>query len=332
MGQAFEPAARAGFRACQQPGKAAPQQQNGGILASGIVFDIRKFSIHDGPGIRTTVFLKGCPLRCRWCHNPEGLNPGLEMMFWARRCSGCGACLSACPQGAISQDGGVVSTDREKCTLCGACVATCYTEARQIVGREMSVAQVLAEIERDLPFYDESGGGVTFSGGEPLAQPDFVRALLRACKEKGIHTALDTCGFAPWEVLDSIRETVDLFLYDLKMMDEARHRQFTGVSNGPILSNLQALSQRGHAIVIRIPLIPGINDDEENLRQTGAFAAALPHLLRVDILPYHSMSGDKYDRLGRTYPLPETRPPSAGEVAGIMQMLRDFGLEVKAGG
>ena len=301
-------------------------------MASGIVFDIRRFSIHDGPGIRTTVFLKGCPLRCQWCHNPEGLNPGLEMMFWARRCIGCGACLPACPQGAISQDGDVVSTDREKCTLCGTCVAACYTEARQIVGRRMSVAQVLAEIERDLPFYDESGGGVTFSGGEPLFQPDFVRALLRACKDKGIHTALDTCGFAPWEVLDSVRETVDLFLYDLKLMDEARHRRFTGVSNGPILSNLQALSQRGHAIVIRVPLIPGINDDEENLRQTGAFAAALPHLLRVDLLPYHSMSGDKYDRLGRTYPLPETRPPSAGKVAGIVQMLRDFGLEVKAGG
>ena len=300
--------------------------------AEGVVFDIRRFSIHDGPGIRTTVFLKGCPLRCRWCHNPEGVSPGFEMMFWPRRCIGCGACLPACPQGAISQDGGAVSTDRERCTLCGACVAVCYAEARQIVGRRMSVAQVMTEIARDLPFYEESGGGVTFSGGEPLAQPDFVCALLRACKEKGIHTALDTCGFAAWEVLDSVREHVGLFLYDLKLMDDARHRQFTGVSNAPILSNLQALSQRRSAIVIRVPLIPGINDDEENLRQIGAFAAALLHLLWVDLLPYHSMSGDKYERLGVTYPLPEIRPPSAEEVAEAAQMLRDFGLEVRVGG
>jgi pyruvate formate lyase activating enzyme len=300
--------------------------------AEGVVFDIRRFSIHDGPGIRTTVFLKGCPLRCRWCHNPEGVSPGFEMMFWPRRCIGCGACLPACPQGAISQDGGAVSTDRERCTLCGACVAVCYAEARQIVGRRMSVAQVMTEIARDLPFYEESGGGVTFSGGEPLAQPDFVCALLRACKEKGIHTALDTCGFAAWEVLDSVREHVGLFLYDLKLMDDARHRQFTGVSNAPILSNLQALSQRRSAIVIRVPLIPRINDDEENLRQIGAFAAALLHLLWVDLLPYHSMSGDKYERLGVTYPLPEIRPPSAEKVAEAAQMLRDFGLEVRVGG
>lgn len=300
--------------------------------AEGVIFDIRRFSIHDGPGIRTTVFLKGCPLRCLWCHNPEGLNPHLEMMFWPRRCLGCGACLPACPQGAISRDGNVVSTDRGKCTLCGECVAVCYAEARQIVGRRMSVAQVMAEIARDLPFYDESGGGVTLSGGEPLAQPDFVRALLRACKERGIHTALDTCGFAAWKVLDSVREHVDLFLYDLKLLDDARHRRFTGVSNALILSNLRALSQRGHTVVIRVPLIPGINDDEENLRQTGAFAAALPHLLRVDLLPYHSMSGDKYERLGITYSLPETHPPSAEQVAEIAQMLRDFGFEVRVGG
>jgi pyruvate formate lyase activating enzyme len=196
----------------------------------------------------------------------------------------------------------------------------------------MTVAQVMAEIERDLPFYDESGGGVTFSGGEPLAQPEFLLTLLRACKEKEIHTALDTCGFAAWEILDSVRETVDLFLYDLKLMDDARHREFTGVSNAPILANLRALSEHRHPIVVRLPLIPGINDDEENLRQTGGFVAALPHLIRVDVLPYHGMSGEKYSRLDRTYRLPETRPPSAEKVGEVTRILGEFGLQVGIGG
>jgi pyruvate formate lyase activating enzyme len=235
-------------------------------------------------------------------------------------------------QGAISWDGDVVSTDGEICTLCGACVETCYAEAREIVGREMTVAQVMAEIERDIAFYDESGGGVTFSGGEPLLQRDFLLALLRACEEKEIHTAVDTCGFATWETLDSIREHVDLFLYDLKLMDDARHRKFTGVSNESILKNLQALSQRGHHINLRVPIIPGINDDDENIRQTGAFAAALPRLNQVDILPYHHAATEKYHRFNKVYGLPEIRPPSNERMAEIAQILRGFDLQVKIGG
>ncbi|MBN1810259.1 MAG: glycyl-radical enzyme activating protein [Anaerolineae bacterium] len=301
-------------------------------MTTGIVFDIKKFSIHDGPGIRTTIFFKGCPLRCWWCHNPEGLALEPELMFWANRCIQCDACLDVCAHGAISRDGDVVSTDAEKCVRCGACVAACYAEARQIVGREMTVAQVMAEIGRDVPFYDESGGGVTFSGGEPLLQRDFLFELLRACRARGIHTAVDTCGFAPWEMLDGVREHVDLFLYDLKLMDDARHRQFTGVSDALILSNLQALSQRGHDIILRLPLIPGINDDGENIRQAGAFAAELPHLIRVDILPYHRIGGEKYDRLNRPYGLTETQPPSEERVAEVVQVLAEFGLRVSVGG
>jgi pyruvate formate lyase activating enzyme len=301
-------------------------------LTTGIVFDIKKFSIHDGPGIRTTVFFKGCPLYCQWCHNPEGLAPEPELTFRANRCIQCEACLTVCPQGAISQDGDSIVTDAEKCVLCGACVVACYAEARQIVGREMTVAQVMAEIERDVPFYDESGGGATFSGGEPLLQWDFLRELLRACRARGIHTAVDTCGFVPWEILDGVREVVDLFLYDLKLMDDARHREFTGVSNDLILSNLQALSQRGHGIVVRLPLIPGINGDEENVRQTGAFLAALSNLPRVDILPYHRIGGEKYGRLNRSYGLPDVRPPSEERVTEIAQTLAGFGLQVSVGG
>jgi pyruvate formate lyase activating enzyme len=302
------------------------------VLTTGIVFDIKKFSIHDGPGIRTTVFFKGCPLRCWWCHNPEGLASEPELIFRASRCICCEACLSACEQDAISLNDCTPSTDISRCTLCGACVEACYAEAREIVGREMTVAQVMAEIERDVPFYDESDGGVTFSGGEPLLQWDFLLALLRACKAKEIHTAVDTCGFAPWEAFDAVREYVDLFLYDLKLMDDARHRQFTGVFNESTLSNLEALSRQGHNIIVRVPLVPGVNDDDANIRQTGMFLAGLPHLDGVDILPYHRMGSEKYEQLNKTYRLPETLSPSNERVAELAQVLEEFGLRVKIGG
>lgn len=229
-------------------------------------------------------------------------------------------------------NGDGVSTDAEACTLCGSCVEACYSEARQIVGREMTVAQVMEEVKRDIAFYDESGGGVTFSGGEPLLQQGFLLALLQACKAQGIHTAVDTCGFATWETLDRIREYVDLFLYDLKLMDDAGHRKFTGVSNELILKNLQSLSQRGHCVILRVPIIPGITDDDENVRQAGAFAAALSHLERVDILPYHHTAVDKYHRLNKDYELPKVHPPSDVRTAEIAQILREFGLPVKIGG
>jgi pyruvate formate lyase activating enzyme len=302
------------------------------VLITGTVFDIKKFSIHDGPGIRTTVFLKGCPLSCWWCHNPESQASEPELMFRESRCIRCEACLEVCAQGAISWDGDVVSTDRKKCVLCGACVEACYAEAREIVGQKMTVAQVVAEIERDIAFYDESDGGVTFSGGEPLLQRDFLLALLQACKEREIHTAVDTCGFASWETLDGVREHVDLFLYDLKLMDDAKHRKFTGVSNELILRNLQMVSTRGHHIALRVPIIPGINDDDENIRQTGAFAAALPHLSRADILPYHHAGAEKCNRLHKVYSLLETRPPSDERMAKIAQIMRGFGLQIKTGG
>jgi pyruvate formate lyase activating enzyme len=298
----------------------------------GIVFDIKRYSIHDGPGIRTTIFFKGCPLSCWWCHNPESQSPTIEMIFRPNRCIHCGACLVACEQGAISWEGEEPLTDRKKCTRCRSCAAACYAEARQCVGRELTVAQVMAEIERDIAFYDESGGGVTISGGEPLWQADFALALLQACKRQEMHTAVDTCGFATWETVDRLREYTDLFMYDLKLLDDARHRQFTGVSNKLILQNMQALSQHGHHIVLRVPVIPGINDDDESMRQIGAFAAALPHLDKVDLLPYHHIAVDKYVRLDRTYRLSATRPPSDERLAEMAHLLRQFGLAVRMGG
>jgi pyruvate formate lyase activating enzyme len=302
------------------------------LLETGIVFDIKQYSLHDGPGIRTTVFLKGCPLNCWWCHNPESQALERERIFRESRCIRCGACLEACEQGAIAWDGDGPVTDGARCRLCGACVQACYAEAREIVGEEMTVARVMAEVERDVVFYDESGGGVTFSGGEPLAQPDFLLALLRASKERDLHTALDTCGYAAWQTLDRVRDHVDLFLYDLKLMDDARHKVYTGVSNKLILDNLVRLSELGHEIVLRVPVMPGINEDAESLGQIGTFAAALPHLQRVDLLPYHHTAATKYERLERAYAFPDLHPPSEERMAEVARILRGFDLKVKIGG
>lgn len=300
-------------------------------MTSGIVFDIRRFSIHDGPGIRTAVFFQGCPLACAWCHNPEGMAARPALVYRESRCLRCGACLAACPQGAIALHDDAVHTDRDLCIRCGACAEVCYAGARELAGRTMTVAEVLAEIERDTVFYDESGGGVTFSGGEPLLQAEFLLELARACRVRALHAALDTCGFAPWEVLGRVREYIDLFLYDVKLIDEDRHRRCTGVSNALILENLRWLAGLGHRIILRLPLIPGVNDDAGNVRATGALAAAL-RIPRVDVLPYHRAGVDKYERLGADYALPDARPPTAQEVEAVVEVLQEFGLQVSIGG
>ena len=301
-------------------------------MPTGLIFDIKRYSIHDGPGIRTTLFFKGCPLRCAWCHNPESQAAVEEMIFRPQRCQKCGACVEACPEGAIrwSEDGPL--TDRSKCVRCGACTAECYAVARERIGRTLTVAEAMAAIERDVAFYDQSAGGVTFSGGEPLQQPEFLGALLRACQEKEIHTVVDTSGYASRETLDGLRADVDLFLYDLKVMDEPRHRQFTGVSNALILENLRQLSALGHALLIRIPVIPSINTDAESVRQLGAFIASLPQVSGVELLPYHRIALDKYERLSLPYGLPEVQPPSEAQMREMAQQLAQWGLSVRRGG
>lgn len=301
-------------------------------LSTGIVFDIKKYSIHDGPGIRTTVFFKGCPLRCWWCHNPEGQVRNVELVMRESRCIHCGSCLPACDRGAISRNGKRFITNRELCNNCGLCTEVCNSEARELIGRDMSVEQVMAEIDRDIPFYDESGGGVTLSGGEPLFQPDFAFALLQASKIKEIRTTLDTCGYVSWDTFEQVRDYVDLFMYDLKLLNNARHRHFTGVSNEMILKNLRTLSQLGHNIILRVPIIPGVNDDPDNLSQLGSFAASLPHLKSVDLLPYHRIGIDKYARLHQVYRLPDTRSPSDQRMAEIASVFEPFELPVNIGG
>lgn len=301
------------------------------MSVTGTVFRIERFSIHDGPGIRTTVFLKGCPLRCSWCHSPESQSTMPEFMPAPGRCIACGMCVAACPEHAIAAPGGLAP--REVCRLCGTCADACPTGARVLVGQQMSVASVIATIERDRIFYDESGGGVTISGGEPLMQAVFVQAIVDECRARAVHVAVDTSGFGDRASVDRVRP--DLFLFDLKLVDEPRHRAATGVSNRVILENLARLAAtRASArsdLIVRFPFIPGINDDEDNVREMGRLLASL-HIPRIDVLPYHRAGMAKYERLGREYPLPDTEPPSGERVAQAVAMLSQYGLDVGVGG
>jgi pyruvate formate lyase activating enzyme len=301
-------------------------------MQSGLIFDIRKFSIRDGPGIRTTVFFKGCPLSCWWCHNPESQSPHPELIEHQARCLRCGECIGACPNHAIEMIAETPITDRELCQLCGECLDYCTSEAREIAGERMTVAEVIRVIERDLPFYESSHGGVTFSGGEPLNQSTFLEELLVACKALDLHTALDTCGYAPWKVLDKIRPHVDLFLYDLKLIDDDLHKQYTGVSNKLILENLEKLAHAGHHIKLRVPLIPGITDTPENLAQIGDLTTKLPGIEHLDLLPYHAIARGKYDRLHQEYKLPELETPADTHTQRQASILESFGLKVTIGG
>jgi pyruvate formate lyase activating enzyme len=299
---------------------------------SGVIFDIKKFSIHDGPGIRSTVFFKGCPLHCWWCHNPESQTRQPQLLLRPQRCLACGVCIEACSHGAIIWQNGTLTTDLSRCNTCGACVETCYAEARELVGRQVTVAEVLADIERDRPFYDESGGGVTFSGGEPLLQPAFLLALLQVCKARDLHTAVDTCGYARWATLNRIRPYVDLFLYDLKHLDDEQHHALTGVSNALILANLQRLAESGQTIIVRTPIIPGFNDNPDHIRRLGAFVAALPGVSRLDLLPYHAFARGKYGGLGLAYHLPEVKLPTGEDMQSLAEMLRGYEINVQIDG
>lgn len=310
-------------------------------MQNGTIFDLKKYSINDGPGIRTTVFFNGCPLSCLWCHNPESQSLTPELLYRAGRCLRCGACIEVCPEGAISESNfsrnlkaenletfDSIITDRTKCTRCETCIDTCYSGAREFAGRQVTVDEVMSEIKRDIPFYDESGGGVTFSGGEPLMQPTFLSALLKECKKHEIHTVVDTSGFANWKIFEQIRADVHLFLYDLKHMDSVRHREVTGVPNEGILENLRRLSAVGAKCIIRIPLIPGINDDEKNLAESGKFLAGLSNVESVELMGYHDIAQAKYEALDREYLLTGTQPPTDAEMHYAANILQSFGLSV----
>lgn len=299
----------------------------------GLIFDIKRYAIHDGPGIRTTVFFKGCPLRCPWCHNPEGQEPKPEIAWHFKRCPReCRDCLSVCPENAIKKIGKSVKIDLSKCDLCGKCSDVCAYEALEIVGTERTVQEVMEEVEKDRIFFENSGGGVTFSGGEPLMQPDFLEDLLEQCKERNIQTALDTCGYDSPETLEKISDKVDLLLYDLKLLDEEKHKKYVVASNRIILENLKKLSKKGMKIIIRVPLIAGVNDDDENIRKISEFLLSLKNLKQINLLPYHKGGAEKYKRLKKKNPPYSFMATSVERTKKIKKMLEDYGFSVKVGG
>jgi pyruvate formate lyase activating enzyme len=305
----------------------------------GLVFNIQRFSIHDGPGIRTTVFFKGCPLHCFWCHNPEGLQARAEVQFSPERCLGCRACAAVCAHGGHEFRDGLHLVHRENCQQCGRCADACCSDALELIGRSMTIDEIVAEVLRDRVFYDDSGGGVTLSGGEPLSQPEFALELLRRCRQEDIGTAVETCGHCRWEELAAILPLTDLVMMDLKHMDADQHRVAVGVSNRLILSNARRLMETDKCVTFRVPVIPTVNDTPEALgaivafvhelavvRQTAAAGGPPPDL---ELLGFHRLASAKYRNLGMDDRAAALSPPSQDKIAELARLAASHGIAVR---
>jgi len=315
-------------------------------ISFGYVYDIQRYTLHDGPGIRTAVFLQGCPLRCLWCHSPESWTPEGEIAWLGQLCSGiadCGECLKACKTGALfngevtyskiaKKDIKLVAIDRSKCIQCGECAKVCSNKALYLTSKKMDLASVINIIMKDERYYRKTGGGVTVSGGEPMEQVWFVRSILKECKKMGLNTALDTTGYAEWENYQKIYEFVDLFLFDLKHTGCEQSIEYTGVGNELILENLKKLTSVGSRIQIRIPIIPGCNDSEENIQASASICKEIGKSLQlVQLLPYHRLGIAKYNRIGRKYALASLEPPPKSHMEAIKNTFEAYNLPVQIG-
>jgi len=308
-----------------------------------LIFDIKRYAINDGPGIRIALYFKGCPLKCVWCHNPESQSAKVQKLYTANKCIGAQDCIEICPEDALKLTSEGIITDYEKCTLCGLCAEACPTKAIEMSGKLYGVEELMQIIERERVHIEQSGGGITFSGGEPLMFPEFLIEMLKACGKKGLNRAVDTCGFAPTKTLLEVAKHTDLFLYDLKIMDAFQHKKWTGKDNRQILQNLVKLAEIGSNINIRIPLIKNVNSHSEEIRKMAEFISELPFNYRnseivatpkpmVNLLPYHSIATGKYQKLGTEYNGFEMAEPSEEEQKNAISIFKSFGIEAEIGG
>lgn len=294
---------------------------------SGMIFNIQRFSVQDGPGIRTLIFFKGCPLRCLWCCNPESQDKGMNLIFNKVKCIGCGRCIAACDAGAISDGPQGKAVDREKCNLCGKCINACFTQAMEMAGEIKTVDELMAEILKDVALYKNSGGGVTLGGGEPMAQAELAAAVLKECRSQGINTAIETCGFAAWDSYEKVLKYTDLVLFDIKHLNSNRHKKLTGHGNERILDNFRKIAGLSKRIIARIPLIPGLNTSSENIDELGCFLRA-NEIAEAHLLPYHKLGVNKYASIGLEYTLDDIPPVADSDLEYIEGSLKALGIRV----